>query len=242
MLLTGDALCFPHARFLPYRGDLATPVGFEAANLEVGLLELADTQVAALGRLLPSLLCGEESAFQVFYREGYGTSNPEFSESQALAYRIASEELEHERLLRAVLRCCPVPGDLTGILRQTRRFFRRMESHDIAVHFGRIAALDSGVCIILSTIIKPVSRASVLVQVFNRIRRDEARHIRFSRQHSCRLGANRSSLENTAIRVRTELVTLLNPLANSFEELGVDADCLFRRVARERSHDDCEYL
>jgi len=108
-----------------------------------------------------------------------------------------------------------------------------MASRDLTIHFARIAALDSGVCIILSALVRPVARAPVLAELFNRIRRDEARHVGFSRQHSCRLGANKSLLEDIAIRARAELVTLLYPLANSFEDLGVDADCLFRRVTKE---------
>jgi len=240
MPLAPEALCFPHSVFVPFRDDLGVPIGSEPIRLEVGLSELTDTQIAALGRLLPSLLCGEESAFQVFCGEGYRISNSEFSQSQALAYRIAAEELEHERLIRVLRGCCPVPGDLMSILRRSRRFFRSMASRDIAIHFARIAALDSGVCIILSTIVKPVSRARVLAELFNRIRRDEARHVKFSRQHSCRLGADRSLLECIAIRVRAELVTLLNPVADSFEELGVDANRLFRRIARNESEADCE--
>jgi hypothetical protein len=235
MPLAPGALCFPHTTLVSSGSDLVTPVGFERVNLEPTLLELTDTQVAALGRLVPGLLCGEESAFEVFSNEGYRISSREFSQSQAIANRIAGEELEHERLLRVVSGCCPAPVDLESILRRTRRFFRRMASRDIAIHFAGIAALDSGTCIILSSIVKPVSRATLLAELFNRIRRDEARHVRFSRQYSSGLGARRSLLECIATRVRAELVTLLNPLADSFEDLGVDADQLFRRIARNVS-------
>lgn len=230
MLLGSHALCFPHRVPALFRERLLESRRPEAVALKNSLSQLSETQVTALGRLLPSLLCGEESAFQIFCGEGGRLSSLQLNDSQALAYRIASDELEHERLLRALLGCCPVPGDLTSILLHTRRFFRRMASRNIALHFARIAALDSGLCIILSTLVKPVSRAGVLAEILHRIRRDEARHVRFSRQHSCRLGAERSSLESAAIRVRTELVALLYPLANSFEELGVDADSLFRRI------------
>ena len=94
-------------------------MGFDIVQLEAGLLKLTDAQLAALGRLLPSQLCGEESAFQVFWREGYRLSDAQFHESQALAYRIAAEEAEHERLLQMLSGWCPVPGDLTNILRRT---------------------------------------------------------------------------------------------------------------------------
>jgi hypothetical protein len=102
-----------------------------------------------------------------------------------------------------------------------------MASRDFAIHFARIAALDSGIGIILSTLVKPIARSTVQSELYNRIRRDESRHVGLSRQHSCRLGGSRSLLEIIATRVRPELVTLLYPLANSLEDLGVDSDCLF---------------
>jgi hypothetical protein len=109
-----EALCFP--RHLPVLfGDLAPRTGLET-GLKMGLSGLSETQIGALGRLLPSLQCGEESAFMVFWREGHRRPDLELSQSQTLAYRIASEELEHERLLRELLTCCPVPNDLASIL------------------------------------------------------------------------------------------------------------------------------
>ena len=114
-----------------------------------------------------------------------------------------------------------------------------MASQDLAIHFARIAALDSSVCIILSSLTRSVSRAPALAELFNRIRRDEARHVKFSRLHAYHLGADRSLLEGVAIRVRAELVTLLYALADSFEDLGVDADRLFCRLARNATRPDC---
>jgi hypothetical protein len=105
-----------------------------------------------------------------------------------------------------------------------------MASRDPAIHFARVAALDSGLCVLLSTLVKPLSRATTLIEIFNRIRSDEARHVRFSRRHSYELGANTALLANSAARVRGELVDLLYPLGKSFEDLGIDADYLFRRV------------
>jgi hypothetical protein len=108
-----------------------------------------------------------------------------------------------------------------------------MASRDPAVHFARVAALDSAVCIVLSRLVKPLSRATALIEIFNRIRSDEARHVRFSRRHAYELGADPSLLANTAAQVRSELVDLLYPLGNSFEDLSLDAEQLFRRVTCE---------
>jgi hypothetical protein len=109
-----------------------------------------------------------------------------------------------------------------------------MACRDHALHFARIAALDSAVCVILAAVTKPLARARVVVDTFNRIRGDEARHVKFSREHSCELGADKSLLADTAACVRSELVALLYPLASSFEDLGLDADHLFRRVDADK--------
>jgi hypothetical protein len=202
----------------------------EVARLRDSLSKLREAQVTALGRLLPGLLCGEESAFHIFWREGQQVSNAQVYRSQALAYRIAADELEHEHLLQQLRSCCPVPNDIASILPRTRRFFLRIASRDSAVHFARVAGLDSGVCLILSALVRPLSRATALTEIFDRIRSDEARHVKFSRQRSYELGAGTSLLANTAARIRSELVAFLYPLGSAFEDLGVDADHLFRRV------------
>jgi len=191
---------------------------------------LSDTQVSALGELLPTLLCGEESAFHVFWREGHRVSGLQISRSKALANQIALEELEHERLLQDLRGSCPVPNDVASVLARTRQFFLRVASRDVAVHFAGIAALDSGLCIVLSALIKPLSRATGVLEILGRIRSDESRHVRFSRQHSYDLGADTALLGDSAYRIRGKLVNLLYPLGKSFEDLGIDADQLFRRL------------
>jgi hypothetical protein len=230
-----DALCFPHPGSLDSRRRAArlTQPRFIAIRHH-SLSGLAEPQIEALGRLLPALLCGEESSFHVFSREAGRLTEVALYRSQALARRIALDELEHERLLRDLRNCCPVPNDSANIRLRAHRFFLRMACRDHALHFARVAALDSAVCVILAAVTKPLARARVIIQTFNRIRGDEARHVRFSREHSCELGADKSLLADTAACVRSELVALLYPLASSFEDLGLDADHLFRRVKADK--------
>jgi hypothetical protein len=230
MPLPSDGMCFPHRVPIALRRRAVAPTHLRVVRLKDSLSELSETQVTALGQLLPSLLCGEESAFQVFWREGHRSSNAQISHSEALANQIAVEELEHERLLQELRGCCPVPNDVASTLLRARRFFIRMASRDPTVHFARVAALDSATCIVLSALVEPLSRATALIEIFNRIRSDEARHVRFSRRHSYELGADTSLLANTAARIRNELVAFLYPLGNSFEALGLDPDQLFRRI------------
>jgi hypothetical protein len=227
---TEDRFCFPHPVPLELRRRAAGLTQLRIGGLRDSLFELAEPQIHALGRLLPALLCGEESAFHVFWRETGRLTDLQFRQSLALARRIAAEELEHERLLRELRNCCPVVDNLASFRLRARRFFLRMASRDPALHFARVAALDSCVCVILAAVAKPLALAGIVVDTFNRIRGDEARHVRFSREHSCELGADKLLLADTAACVRSELVALLYPLASSFEELGLDADRLFRRI------------
>jgi hypothetical protein len=113
--LVTDALCFPHGRALELSPDVARPTQIGVARLKNSLSSFSDSQIVALGRVLPALLCGEESSFHVFWREGCRLSNIEGDRSKALAHRIAADELEHERLLHALRSCCPVPDDEANI-------------------------------------------------------------------------------------------------------------------------------
>jgi hypothetical protein len=229
-----DALCFPHRASLDLRRHAVRLTQPRIIAISHSLSELAEAQIEALGRLLPALLCGEESSFHVFSREAGRLTEVALCRSQALARRIALDELEHERLLRDLRNCCPVPNDLANIRLRAHRFFLRMTCRDHALHLARVAALDSAVCVILAAVTKPLARARVIIETFNRIRGDEARHVRFSREHSCELGADKSLLADTAACVRGELVALLYPLASSFEDLGLDADHFFRRVEADK--------
>src|ERR1700730_16132061 len=67
MFCGSDALCFPHRVPVEFRLRALTRMPPEVARLRDSLSKLSDARVAALGQLLPSLLCGEESAFLVFW-------------------------------------------------------------------------------------------------------------------------------------------------------------------------------
>ena len=151
-----DGLCFPHPAALELRHRLAGLTQLQIVELKDSLSKLAEPQIEALGRLLPILLCGEESAFHVFWREAGRLTDVPLRHSLALARRIAAEELEHEQLLRELRNCCPAADNLASIRLRARRFFLRMASRDPALHFARVAALDSGVCVILTAVAKPL--------------------------------------------------------------------------------------
>jgi hypothetical protein len=54
---------------------------------------------------------------------------------------------------------------------RTLRFFLRVASRDAALHFARVAVLDSAVCIVLSALVKPIVRAIALVETFDEFTR-----------------------------------------------------------------------
>src|SRR6266404_751288 len=108
MPFPSDGICFPHRVPIALCHRTVAPMHLRVARLKDSLSELSETQVTALGQLVPGLLCGEESAFQVFWREGHRISNVQISRSEGLANRVALEELEHERLLQDLRGCCPV--------------------------------------------------------------------------------------------------------------------------------------
>jgi hypothetical protein len=69
-----DGVCFPHGRPIGLYQRAVAPMHLRVVRLKHSLTQLSDTQVSALGELLPTLLCGEESAFHVFWREGHRVS------------------------------------------------------------------------------------------------------------------------------------------------------------------------
>jgi hypothetical protein len=71
--LASEPLCFAHPIFVPFRGDWVTLVGFEPLKLESDLLELTDTQVVALARLLPASYAARNPRFRSSAEKGIGS-------------------------------------------------------------------------------------------------------------------------------------------------------------------------
>lgn len=195
---------------------------------------LSSRGMEVMSRFVPTLMCGEESAVHVFQKEAKrvevicAASNSSF-----LLAQIAAEEVEHERLLGLLRKCLPVPDDFADLRRRARFFFFRMASRDPLIHFARIVGLDSGVCITLNSLLQPSSElvnAPHAYQIWSRIWRDEARHVRISRQHVLDLGIEPAKLAEEGIYVRKKLADLLEPLGHDFDAIGVDPDKLFRRI------------
>lgn len=163
----------------------------------------------ALATLLQLLLCGEESATHAF---GDSLSRSLCDSSRASLEGIAQEETAHAWLIgrwMAKLPASPVAFDRNA----SRRFFRRLQTRDHALHFARIAALDALVCRILSRLIRGAALAPypALRAGLSRIRSDEIDHVRIALGHALRLNMRRAEFAMVAVEVESRLSVLLAP-------------------------------
>ena len=227
--------CFrsPGARTLGNPGledevrQVAEDPNFSIAGLSTGTVE-------ALGFLAPHLLCGEESAVHVFFRESRRSRKAQLA-ARTLLWQVAGEEKVHEAMVSRLASMLPVAGGLAATRQRGHDYFIGLASADPAVHFARVAALDSGVCKIMAALCaSPAIVGCPTVQtMFVKIRSDEARHVRISRKYVADLGLSCQVLKGATEQVCPGLVTFLWPAGEAFEKLGIDSDRLFRHVKEE---------
>ena len=188
------------------------------------------TSQIALASLLPLLLAGEASAavaFEVLGRRRRGCGDAA-AMSTALA-AIAAEERVHEGWLLEMRDALPqIPHD-PALHVAAAQFFCSLASRNAGVHFARIAALDSAVCIILGALrrAQPHGYAGTL----SRIATDESRHVALSLRYARAL-THREERINAAAATRESLATLLLMRGAAFEQLGIDTDRLRARISR----------
>lgn len=212
--------------------DLVYLAGIEPGD---ALAQFSDRELEALGRFVPSLLCGEESAVLIFHHESNRLSRESRAEMQASLLRLAGEEERHEIMLRAMMRWLPDTGDRAEIRDRSRRFFFGLAASDPAVRLARIAEVDSCVSIVLGAMAgtSRVARSEVFSRIVSRIRRDESRHVKICRRHVAELGLSLEDRDLARETVRERFVKLMAPVASAFETIGLDPDDLFRRLGRE---------
>jgi hypothetical protein len=182
----------------------------------------------ALATLVPLLGCGEEAAALAF--DGLARTSRGDVEHYALQ-AIAREERTHDVLLTQLAASLP-PVDAVTIRRRARRFHIALGHGDRTCHLARIAAVDAGVCAILSRLLRagtPVSRDAQVSALLGRIHRDEARHVAISRTFAT---AGKSHVRDTAAAARIALADVLTFGADAFETLGVDPARLFADIRR----------
>ena len=186
------------------------------------------TQGRALARLLRLLLHGEQSAALAF--EVLGRRRLRQGDAPALLsalQHIAAEERQHVLLLSGLARELPAIEFDSPVTTATECFFRGLASRDAGVHFTRIAALDSAVCILFATLRK--SQPALFHPVLQRIARDEARHVALAARFARRLCAQPSQ-RNAAAETRAGLADLLRHCADDLETLQIAPGRLLTRL------------
>ena len=203
--------------------------GHEPLHAALGI-RLSSHHSEALAELLPVLICGEESASLAFSRLSYA---PNLSSAHNELERIEREECVHARLLFRVRLALPKARTDTALSRAAKLFFMRMSEREVGRHFARIAALDSGVCVLLGALRRrrtPTAAEPTLSPLFARIHRDEARHVLVARSYA-RTFSESQQAHNIAQDTRQQLVELLTHRAAALEQLlCIDADKLFARL------------
>ena len=213
-----------------------TPDWYQAWSLHLRAAgpRMSDRQMEATARLATVLLCGEQSAVQVFAAEVRRGRAP--AEALAALRTIEQDEHLHERSLLDFCEYLPKPDGLHTLKRRAQRFFAELgRIDDMARHFGQISHLDSVVCRIMWHIERSaIDKASPLRLIATQIKKDEARHVAVSRRYAASLGLKPSERGEDGTLVAERMVGMLGPLADSFETVGIDSDRLFANIQRSK--------
>ena len=220
--------CFPRPEAqVPVAGWLeAWQAQYPRADWQV------DAQEEALSCLIPLLLCGEQSAQLVFHEHANRARANVPTALAAALRRIEREEESHERALQGLAASVCSPPDLHRRKRKAQAFYASLgRGANLAEQFSRIESLDSCVCRIMCALARGQRKTShALYHLFDAIKADEARHVGVSRQYARRLGIGRAARARQRQLVGELIVELLQPEAELFEGLGVDADRLFAEL------------
>ena len=205
------------------------------AHLQAAGPCMSDAEMEACARLATVLLCGEQSAIQVFSAEVRRGRAPAAALSALQA--IEHDERLHERALQAFCEYLPTPDDAHRLKRRAQRFFAGLgRADDMAHHLGRISHLDSAVCKIMWHVEKSaLSSVSPLRRIATQIKKDEARHVVVTRNYAAALGLSTHKRLDEGFAIAEGLIEVLEPLSDSFETVGVDSDRLFSHILSARS-------
>lgn len=199
-------------------------------NKDAVLSRLNDEQQSALARLVPLLLCGEQSAMLVFHNECQRLT-PNHSSSLLALQQIEADEFIHEQALQRLQQWLPTPDDIRLIKRKSQLFYARLHKHSrtIKEHFMLISQLDACVCVIMSALAQAMNHQPHLQSLFQFILKDEARHVYVSRSHARSLD-EKDSKDDQNTDLHNQLIALLTTEEKSFKALDVNTECLFQRI------------
>lgn len=199
---------------------------------------MSDNTREALGRIMPILLCGEESAVMVFTNLDQAIVSRSAPQAQQFASgaervmaKVAGEEHFHEYMLNALVEGLQSDAqhDARAMRRRSKLFFMRLLSHDPTCHLARLSGLDSYVAKTLAALQCKTSALrpqAALMRLYDKIRFDEGGHVRITRDYLLAHDVKPGVLARERAFVAEAYRDLLEPYFPAFEALGVDSDRL----------------
>ena len=193
---------------------------------------MRDRELEAAARLVPVLLCGEQSAIRVFAAEAARHRDRRHAVRDLLT--IEQDEHRHEQALLDLTAYLPSMPDQHRIKRTAQRFFAGLGRVDtMGLRFAQIGQLDTAVCKIMYHVERGSMRPDgALRRIASNIKMDEARHVAVARDYARGLGIDLRAARDEVVHVNEQLVNVLGLVADSFETLGVDSDRLFAHLQR----------
>ncbi|MDN3683056.1 hypothetical protein QWZ04_22375 [Vibrio tapetis subsp. quintayensis] len=218
--------CFPT---VPLASTSESPVCRWIDEFKDKTIVFENEHAVALARLLPLLVCGEQSSQWVFYNEYQRASGQSIRYSVIAFEGIVADEQYHEQALDFVQQQLAAPDDLSKLKRRSQRFYMAFGHQDtLAEHFAQIACLDALVCRIMLAIENGNFGAEHPFTLLCRmIKQDEARHVTLAKQHALTLGFDKSKWRDLRKFVGEKLYGLLDSERCAFEQIGVDLDWVF---------------
>lgn len=191
---------------------------------------MRDRELEAAARLVTILLCGEQSAIQIFAAEAHRQRERRHAVRDLLT--IEQDEHRHEQALLDFKAFLPRAGDQHRVKRAAQRFFASLgRVEDLGLRFAQIGQLDTAVCKIMFHVERgSLGRDAAMRQLASNIKTDEARHVAVSREYARGLGIDLRAARDTVEFVNRQLVDVLALVGDSFEVIGVDSDRLFAHL------------
>ncbi len=226
--------CFASSTGVDVYPSYSTRVRHLANAVSATPIKGSSGRLESFGRVIPLLICGEQSAISVFGSARGQYTKPALKILSQEFRTIETEEAGHELLWQPLSHHLPVPPDLLKLKRRAAIFFAKLgRANSIAEHFAQVSQLDSAVGAIMWSLERSgMATDSTVREIATHIKLDEARHVSVSRRLTFALGVERDRYEALGDLIRQELIELLTPIADSIEGLGIDSDRMFRKIAK----------
>lgn len=234
-ILTPPLKCFASLGFNGRRHGHSAAVRTLQHAVWQAPIDGSSERLESFARVIPLLICGEQSAINVFRQAANARLSRDVAALLAAFYRIEMEEAGHELLWQSLTRQLPTPSDRQHLRRRAAIFFAKLGRADtMADHFAQVSQLDSAV----GTIMWHLEHSDIATdqrvkRIAAHIKREEAHHVAVSKKFALAMGTSRKKYLELGAKIRHDLIELLAPIADSIEGIGIDADLMFRKIAKD---------